>query len=213
MNHREIEVEKSHWARFLSSRLDDAAFDLMQSIVVTDYGRNNENSGLELGCGEGRLVERIPNLVGIDYAMLGLRTRLQQHLPLVCADASFLPFERHSFDYAVTNSLHHMPFRETIPELVRVLRTGGVLHCFEPNRWHIYNLFFNQTGGKTIVGDRGFFPHELARTLNMAGFRDIQWRYIVLNMEYLKLLTRIQRIAQIIPSRYFQAWFYLRAVR
>jgi SAM-dependent methyltransferase len=212
-DHFEVAQEKSHWSQFLSSRLDEDALDRMKATVLADTRIAPASAGLEIGCGEGRLVARIPGIIGIDYAMLGLRHRVQPELPLACADASRLPFRDNSFGFAVTNCLHHMPYCKTASELMRVLHPGGVLHLFEPNRAHIYNLLFNTAGGNIIAGDRGFFPDKLAQTLRLAGFGEITWDYIILNMERIRLIALIQRFAQHIPTRLTQAWFHLRAVK
>lgn len=207
----EYDVERRYWAENLSSRLDDASFSRMAETVMEDDAVR-DGIGLELGCGEGRLLELLPNAVGADYSILGLRQNRNVRDSVVCADAMTLPFADNSFDYVITNSLHHMSYRETLSEVGRVLKPGGVFHCFEPNRWHVYNLLFNRQGGDRIVGDRGFFCHALNAELRLRGMSATTTRFFVLNMERIRLLTRVQRMAQKIPSRFFQAWSYTSAI-
>jgi SAM-dependent methyltransferase len=208
----EIEKEKAYWESHLSSRLDSLSMKRIADLVKAEDPKN-KRFGLEIGCGEGRLLTLLPNLVGSDFSILGLKHGADGRKLLVCADACKLPFEDQSLDFVVTNCLHHMPYLSVLAEVRRILRDGGSFYCFEPNRWHISNLLFNRSFGSIIVGDRGFFPHRLRADLKKNSFFPKDFQFLILNLERIRFRTRIQRIAQKIPSRLFQAWFFLRAVR
>ncbi len=212
MLNEQLNAEKSYWTTHLSARLDDKSFDKIVAIVLNSISASSR-LGLELGCGEGRLIERLQGLIGIDYSCLGLSNCIKRDTILACADACKLPFNDETFDYVVTNSMHHMPYRETIGEVYRVLRPGGVFICIEPNRWHLYNLLFSAEGGEIIVGDRGFFPSDIEKYFSVSGFECLPYKYVQLNMDKKRLLTRLQRIAQMLPTRFFQAWFVVRAFK
>jgi len=93
---------------------------------------------VDLGCGTGqltlRLTERFPgaDVVGADYSsgMLdGASRRVGGAAPLVCADATDLPFRHATADIVVcTESFHWYPDqRRTITSLAEILRPGGRL--------------------------------------------------------------------------------------
>lgn len=205
----EIQAEKEYWQSHLSSRLSDSAFETIRDTVDACMDTGHAR-GLELGCGEAHLLRLMPNVIGIDYSIVGLCNARAAPGRLIAADSTRLPFPDGHFDFLVTNSLHHMPYRQTIREIYRTLKPGGQFFCFEPSRWHIFNLLFNRNYGREIVGDRGFFPRGLERELQAAGFEQTCSRFVKLNMDSQRFLTRLQRNAQKIPLRFFQDWFFLR---
>ncbi|MCS7131459.1 MAG: class I SAM-dependent methyltransferase, partial [Hadesarchaea archaeon] len=90
---------------------------------------------LDLGCGTGMLfqllVERADFVVGVDIArgMLRLaRSRANERVALVQADADLLPFADESFDAVVSiTMLQNVPNpAATMKEIARVLRIGGM---------------------------------------------------------------------------------------
>lgn len=208
----EYENERSYWLSNLSSRLDDSSFQKMAEIILED--KNNSNGiGLELGCGEGRLMDFLPRVYGVDYSTLGMKKNHDNIERLVCANAAQLPYPNNYFNYIVTNSLHHMPYKSVLHEVHRVLKVDGKFYCFEPNRWHIYNLLVNKDYGIEIVGDRGFYLETLRQDMFELGLIPKTFRYIILNMERIRFLARVQRICQVIPTRLFQAWFTICATK
>lgn len=205
----EYEDERSYWLANLSSRLDDISFQDMADVILKES--SGSGVGLELGCGEGRLIDLLPNAYGADYSTLGMKKNQDKNKNFVCANAVQLPYPDSYFDYVVTNSLHHMPYKGVLPEVRRVLKEGGIFYCFEPNRWHIYNLLINKDYGIEIVGDRGFFIGALKKEMIEIGLVPYSSNYMILNMERIRFLSIVQRICQVIPVRIFQAWFTISA--
>jgi SAM-dependent methyltransferase len=114
---------------------------------------------LDVGCGVGTYVRRFasltPHAFGVDVSL----TRLAQAgLPrLVAAEGERLPFRDESFDVLVFNEVieHVRDDRQTLEDALRVLRPGGQVVIFAPNR-----LYPFETHG-IYVGDRyrfGNFP-------------------------------------------------------
>lgn len=99
---------------------------------------------LDVGCGNGIFTLRFANagarVTGLDYSrhLLGQNS----HSPLVCGDATSLPFPDGSFDVVFeANVLHHVPDRErVIAEMKRASRRYVVL--LEPNRYNPLMLGF-----------------------------------------------------------------------
>lgn len=101
-------------------------------------------SVLEVGCGLGlyltRLAARAGRAVGVEYEAGRAAEAGRRSAPasvLVGANES-LPFEDASFDVVLSNEVieHVGDDRASAAELVRVLRPGGRLVLFCPNRWY-----------------------------------------------------------------------------
>ena len=97
---------------------------------------------LDAGCGKGidalRMAERSGcPLVGIDLSSAGVQQarRRTSHLPNVCVvrgDLERLPLQDGQFGFVYSYGvLHHLPHPEqALAELVRVLKTGGLLAIY-----------------------------------------------------------------------------------
>jgi SAM-dependent methyltransferase len=85
---------------------------------------------LEIGCGNGRYLERIDGCIGLDLSsgMLDAARARVGTRPLVQGDAQALPFADASFDTVLAPMmLYHVPDRaQAAREMHRVLRPGGV---------------------------------------------------------------------------------------
>jgi ubiquinone/menaquinone biosynthesis C-methylase UbiE len=92
-------------------------------------------SGIDLGCGEGRnsrlIAPRCVSMVGLDISSTFLRhaRAAAPHIPYVLASAQQVPLPNESFDFAVASlSLMDMPRPDVaLTEACRILRPGGFL--------------------------------------------------------------------------------------
>ena len=97
---------------------------------------------LDIGCGTGRLLERLGSAMtgavrfGVDRSsgMLQAAGRVRPELGLSRAGAEALPFSDGAFDLVTTTvSFHHWSDRATsLSEVRRVLRPGGVFALADP---------------------------------------------------------------------------------
>jgi ubiquinone/menaquinone biosynthesis C-methylase UbiE len=98
---------------------------------------------LEVGTGTGRisipLLERGADLIGCDLSEKMLSRQREKHpaARLVQSDAVFLPFPSHYFDAVLVVHVMHLigPWKESLREFKRVLKTGGVflsVSTYEP---------------------------------------------------------------------------------
>lgn len=104
------------------------------SVVLEALPAHAEHA-LDVGCGEGRLAERlgqdVPHIVGIDRhepSLVVARHRPAQDITYVHGDFMVYPFEPESFDFVVSiASLHHMEMGPALERMSRLLRPGGRL--------------------------------------------------------------------------------------
>jgi ubiquinone/menaquinone biosynthesis C-methylase UbiE len=127
------------WSRrYDRSLLQSLLFDPVQRSVVAVLVRRLQASArvLDIGCGTGRLLDRIhadlplATLVGIDRSigMVQAARRLRPHLEVEQGSAEAIPHPEGCFDAVVTTmSFHHWSdYTTALSEVFRVLRPGGV---------------------------------------------------------------------------------------
>lgn len=103
----------------------EPAFDLQTWVLELAQVRPDDRI-LEVGCGNGAYLARIP-AVGLDISVGMLRSAKKHALgPLVCGNAERLPFDDHTFDVVLApHMLYHVADRpRAIGELRRVLKNG-----------------------------------------------------------------------------------------
>ena len=99
---------------------------------------------LENGCGVGLylgpLLDLTPSVFGLEYEFdrAAQAGQLHARAPIVCAAGEQLPYASASFDVILSNEVieHVQDDRAAIAEMARVLRPGGRLALFCPNRWY-----------------------------------------------------------------------------
>ena len=102
---------------------------------------------LENGCGVGMYLAPLrralstPLVYGLEYdfgraAEAGRRDQPSQ---VVCAAGEQLPYPRDTFDVVLSNEVieHVRDDRQALEEMARVLKPGGRLILFCPNRWYV----------------------------------------------------------------------------
>jgi SAM-dependent methyltransferase len=121
---------------------------------------------LDCGCGAGEYVRPLRydlgiDAVGIEY--LADKVAVAQQDPALKdfvqqGDIESLPFESSSFDMALLNEvLEHVPNEARgLQEIHRVLKPGGILIIFSPNRWYPF-----ETHGVYLKGTKKRVPHYM----------------------------------------------------
>jgi SAM-dependent methyltransferase len=95
---------------------------------------------LDVGCGIGTYVRRFrdftPHVYGIDVSLPRLQEGSRSVPGLLAAKGERLPFADGSFDVVVFNEVieHVQDDRQTIKDALRVLRDGGQIVIYAPNR-------------------------------------------------------------------------------
>jgi 2-polyprenyl-3-methyl-5-hydroxy-6-metoxy-1,4-benzoquinol methylase len=137
------------YTRALMSGVSRAA-SALDAWEAHDEGGKPAETLLEVGCGTAPLLvaaarRTTARLVGVDIAFRWLaiaKKRLAEaglDLPLFCACAEALPFPSGQFDRVVAESVleHLSDQRQSVREIVRVMRPGGRLFLSTPNRLSI----------------------------------------------------------------------------
>jgi ubiquinone/menaquinone biosynthesis C-methylase UbiE len=105
---------------------------------------------LDVACGSGRLLCHASraglHTIGIDFSSEALRLEreIAPGSKLVLADGQYLPFSNESVDY-VTNlgSLEHfVDMDQGVREMVRVVRSDGLVAVFLPNAFYLADLIW-----------------------------------------------------------------------
>lgn len=138
------------------SHFDDIATEYDEALpahVVEHYLRKRtayvvahcpRGDGLDVGCGTGVLAERLAQagyqMWGVDPSagMLEVLRRSAPDVQAAVASGTSLPFDSDRFDLVLTVAvMHHIAapdaVRETLGEMVRVLRPGGRLIVWDHN--------------------------------------------------------------------------------
>jgi dolichol-phosphate mannosyltransferase len=94
---------------------------------------------LDIGCGSSRIIQDLPQVIGLDILLPKLRFLRDRHSPLVQGDIFALPFPDAAFDAVICSEvIEHIPDRPSLfGELTRILRPGGTLILGTPDygRW------------------------------------------------------------------------------
>jgi SAM-dependent methyltransferase len=94
------------------------------------------------GCGVGMYVEKLGAFShwvhGLDIEFGRVAEAAQRLEHLVCGAGEFLPYASNSFDAVLSHEVieHVQDDEAAIREMIRVLRPGGRLVLFCPNRWY-----------------------------------------------------------------------------
>lgn len=110
------------------------------SVLLTEADIGPDDNVLEVGCGAGHILEKIPHgkLTGIDISPVQIeraRTRLGSKAELILSPGEKLPFKTSSFDRIIcTEVFEHVLEPELIlAEMKRVLKESGIISLSIPN--------------------------------------------------------------------------------
>jgi ubiquinone/menaquinone biosynthesis C-methylase UbiE len=109
-------------------------------MILDAAGELCRGSLLEAGCGVGMYVDHlgphVEKVVGFDVELERLQEAHQRSDQLACAVGEALPFASQSYELVLSNEVleHVQDDRQAVREMVRVLKPGGRLIVFCPNR-------------------------------------------------------------------------------
>jgi SAM-dependent methyltransferase len=114
---------------------------------------------LENGCGVGMYVERLlphaRSVVGLEYDLERAEQAHMRSPHILCAASEYLPFREASFDIILSHEVleHVQDDRTAIVEMVRVVRPGGRMIIFVPNRGYPFETHGIYLRGKYRFGN------------------------------------------------------------
>lgn len=152
--------------------------------IITSFIKR-EGSVLAFGCGSSRIIQGIPQIVGVDTQMNKIRYLKRFGRKLLLGDAFALPFKEESFDEVIFRIPEH-PLDKTnaFGELRRVLKKSGILVVVIPQHNRIFWLLGEKILKKLLLlpypkkYTTGYAPGELLRTLSRSGMRVVARRCI-----------------------------------
>lgn len=140
------------------------------SLLADHFGSMENAAALDLGCGGGRLMERLREKgakpIGIDISSELLKMARKKSLDVIQGSIHQLPFPNESFDIVVSNfTLLYLPpdgQEKTLKEVYRVLKRGGVFVYSTKHPFFMRMGYYNpETQKYASITDDYFKPKSL----------------------------------------------------
>lgn len=141
---------------------------------------------LDIGCGSSRILQSLPQAVGLDMQIRKLRWLRTPGRALVQGSLNQLPFADQSFDAVICSEvIEHIPRQEVdLTDMVRVLAPGGTLVLGTPDygRWiwrfleGLYKKVFPQ--GYATEHINRYTRRSLRRELEAMGLTVLDVQYV-----------------------------------
>ncbi len=131
-------------------------------MIVRAAGDRVKGSVLENGCGIGMYVERLAQfggrVTGLEYDFERARQARQRSPLTVNAACERLPFPSERFDFILSHEVieHVQDDRQAACEMVRVLKRGGRIALFCPNRGYPFETHGIYWRGEYHFGNKPF---------------------------------------------------------
>ena len=128
-------------------------------LILKHGGEAARGEFLENGCGVGMYVERLRlharRVIGLEYDFERAGEAHLRSARIVCAAGEQLPFPDGSFDAILSHEVleHVQNDRLAVQEMVRVLRPGGRVILFVPNRGYPFETHGIYWRGKYRFGN------------------------------------------------------------
>lgn len=141
---------------------------------------------LDIGCGSSRIIQSLPQAVGMDMQLRKLRWLRAPGRQLVQASLMQLPFRDEAFDCVISSEvIEHIPRQEiTLTDMVRVLRPAGTLILGTPDygRW-IWRLL---EGAYKKVFPQGYAVEHVNRYTRRSLWKELErLGLIVMEVQYI----------------------------
>jgi dolichol-phosphate mannosyltransferase len=141
---------------------------------------------LDVGCGSSRIIQDLPEAVGLDVLLPKLRFLRARHAPLVQGSILSLPFRDATLDVVICSEvIEHIPdIPEVLGEMTRVLRPAGTLIVGTPDYGRRLWWLLEWAYGKILPGAYArehithFTRQSLEERLHRCGYTIEGCRYV-----------------------------------
>ena len=193
-------------------------------MIAQAAGKRINGLILENGCGVGMYVEKLTNLggrvIGLEYDFeRTVEARINSD-KIINAAGEFIPLPSSTFDLILSHEVieHVQDDRAAIREMVRVLKPGGRVVIFCPNRGYPYETHGIFWKGKYHFGNKLFINYlprawrnKLAPHVRVYSSSDMQKLFEGLNVKFIERTVIFGAYDNII-ARFSMFGKFLRAV-
>jgi len=168
-------------------------------MIVHTAGERITGRILENGCGVGMYVEHISpfggEVIGLEYDFERAAEAGENSPHIINAAGEFIPLSSSTFDMILSHEVieHVQDDREAVCEMVRVLKPGGRIALFCPNRGYPYETHGIYWKGKYHFGNKLFVNYlplvlrnKLAPHVRVYTKRDLQKLFEGLPVKYIE---------------------------
>jgi len=131
-------------------------------MILSAAGERIQGRILENGCGIGLYLEHLQpfggELFGLEFDLDRARQAKDSGSYILGGAGEQLPFPENSFDLILSNEVieHVRDDRQAVQEMVRVLKVGGRIALFCPNRWYPFETHGIYWRGEYRFGNKLF---------------------------------------------------------
>lgn len=195
------QATKKHFdesAKDYNNSYDGKFVKCMYDEIVERVLAANPKSILDLGCGNGNVLEKIKlksdaDLYGLDLSekmIESAKEKLGARVELKVGDAEQLPYDDNQFEVIVCNaSFHHYPNPDQVLlEIRRVLKPNGTLVLGDPTapfEWYLkflnWGLKWSNSGDCRIYGKKEIHELLLKHGFKVSDWKKINYRTFVIN--------------------------------
>lgn len=143
--------------------------------MIAAHSRLEGAQVLEAGCGLGMYASQIgrrftPHIEAFDIELQRIAEARKETPHALVAAAESLPYAGGTFDTVISNEVleHVLDDRAAVREMLRVLKPGGRLVIFVPNRWYPFETHGHYWQGKYHFGNTpliNYLPDALRNRL------------------------------------------------
>jgi dolichol-phosphate mannosyltransferase len=167
---------------------------------VEAAGPRDPGAVLDIGCGSSRIIQDLPDAVGMDILLPKLRFLRERHRHLVEGTIFALPFPDERFEVAICSEvIEHIPDHpQVFREVTRVLRPGGTLILGTPDFGRRLWWFLEWLYGKVLPGA---YAHEHITHYTKASLTErlVAHGYTIQDLRYVGFCEMIFRARKATP--------------
>lgn len=195
-------------------------------MLHADVGERIRGSVLDNGCGVGSYIEHLKpfggQVFGLEYEAQHAAISASRHANIIRAAGEQLPYPSNHFDLILSNEVleHVQNDSDAIREMVRVLKPGGRVVIFCPNRWHPFETHGHYWRGEYKFGNTpliNYLPRvwrdKLAPHVEVYTRRDLKKRFAGLPVKYIRrtviwrawdnIITRWPRLGRLVRAVFY----------